>query len=187
MLASSQERLEEAVAVKATTMAARNKDKFQVQAEIRQMATEAASCRDLILRKELRKKLGKPGDDKDETSQVQAERIREQRCRGDSLVSCQGRRVHITVNRVLRVRVKMMKDNAKGAGDCFARTSNGVCVRHHALVREKIQRRVQSSSGVDNSTFGVSQEPRRQAAERMNRSWWKGGICTTGPSEAGQL
>ena len=32
-------------------------------------------------------------DDKDETSEVQAERIREQRCRGDTLVAWQGRKV----------------------------------------------------------------------------------------------
>ena len=48
-------------------------------------------------------------DDKSETPEVQAERISEQRCRGDSVVAFQGRRVQITVNRVLRARGKMLK------------------------------------------------------------------------------
>ena len=40
-------------------------------------------------------------DDKKETSKVQAERIRDQRSRGDSLAALQDRRVQITVDRVL--------------------------------------------------------------------------------------
>ena len=51
-------------------------------------------------------------DDKDETSEVQAERIR-------SRLAWQGRRVDITVGRVLRARGKMMKDRANGTGDCL--------------------------------------------------------------------
>ena len=43
-------------------------------------------------------------DDMDETSEVQAERIREQRCGGDSLVALRGRMVDITIDRVLRAR-----------------------------------------------------------------------------------
>ena len=62
-LEAPQKRLEEAAAaVKATLMATRNKNKFQVPAEIRQMATEVARCRNPILRKDLRKKRGRPGD-----------------------------------------------------------------------------------------------------------------------------
>ena len=51
---SLQERLEAAAAVKATTTATRNKNKFQVPAVIRKMATEAAKCRNPIFGKELR-------------------------------------------------------------------------------------------------------------------------------------
>ena len=64
-LISLQERLEEAeaeAAVKATTMATRNKNKFKIPAEIRKLATEAARGRNPILRKELRKQPGKPGE-----------------------------------------------------------------------------------------------------------------------------
>ena len=53
----SQERLEGAAAVvKATTMATRNKNKFKVPAEIRQVVTEVARCRNLVVNKVLRKK-----------------------------------------------------------------------------------------------------------------------------------
>ena len=55
-LLSLQARLEEAVvAVKATTMATRNNNKFKIPAEIRKLATEAARCRNPILR-------GRPDD-----------------------------------------------------------------------------------------------------------------------------
>ena len=42
--------------VKATTTAMRNKNKFTCPAEIREMAAEAAKCRDPVRRKSLRKK-----------------------------------------------------------------------------------------------------------------------------------
>ena len=45
--------------------------------------------------------------DKDETSEVQAERIQEQRRRGDGLAAWSGRKVDITVDSVLRAREKM--------------------------------------------------------------------------------
>ena len=51
-------------------------------------------------------------DDKDKTSQVQAERIRGQRWRGDSLEA-------LTVDRVFRARGKMMKIKANGPRDCL--------------------------------------------------------------------
>ena len=58
-------------------------------------------------------------DDKSETPEVQAERIREKRCRGDSVVAIQGRRVQITVNRVLRARGKMFSGKSNGPADCL--------------------------------------------------------------------
>ena len=58
-------------------------------------------------------------DDKTETSEVQAERIRPQRSRGDSLVALLGRQTQITVDRVLRARGKMMKNKANGPADCL--------------------------------------------------------------------
>ena len=58
-------------------------------------------------------------DDKAETSEVQAERIRHQRSGGDSLVALQGRQIHFSVDRVIRVRGKMMKNRANGPADCL--------------------------------------------------------------------
>ena len=59
-LVALQERLEEAAAaVKATTTAVRNRNKFTVPDEIREMAAEAATCRDLVRRKLLRKRAHK--------------------------------------------------------------------------------------------------------------------------------
>ena len=57
-------------------------------------------------------------DDKDETLEVQAERTREQRCRGDSLVAPRGRRAGMTIDRVLRARGKL-KNKANGPSDCM--------------------------------------------------------------------
>ena len=45
-------------------------------------------------------------DDELETPDVQAEGVRHQRCRGDSLVAVQGRPVRITVDRVVRAHGK---------------------------------------------------------------------------------
>ena len=61
----------------------------------------------------------KCSDDKSETPEAQAERIREQRCRGDSVVAFQGRQVQKTVNKVLRVRGKMLNGKSNGPADCF--------------------------------------------------------------------
>ena len=58
-------------------------------------------------------------DDKDETSQMQEERIQEQRHRGDCLEAGTGQKVQITVDRVLRARPKMMKNKANGPSDCW--------------------------------------------------------------------
>ena len=57
-------------------------------------------------------------DDKMETSEVQAERIRHQRSRGDSLAALQGRHIQITVDRVLRARGKLMTSK-NGPADCL--------------------------------------------------------------------
>ena len=55
-----QERLEDAAAaVKATTTAVRNENKFTVPGEIREMAAEAATCREPVRRKSLRKEASK--------------------------------------------------------------------------------------------------------------------------------
>ena len=56
-LVALQERLEEAAAaIKPTTTAMRNKNKFTVADEIRVVASEAAKCRDPVRRKSLRKR-----------------------------------------------------------------------------------------------------------------------------------
>ena len=134
-LAALLERLEEAAAaVKATTTALRNRNKFTVPDEIREMAAEAATCRDLVTKlwingrasedrdewtEEVRVHCEKCYDDKMETSEVQAERIRHQRSRADSLAVHQGRHFQITVDRVLRAWGKMMKNKANGPADCL--------------------------------------------------------------------
>ena len=58
-------------------------------------------------------------DDKEETPEVQAERIRRQRISGDRRVTLQGRRVTITVDKVLRARGKMLRNKANGSVDCL--------------------------------------------------------------------
>ena len=79
-------------------------------------------------------------EDKDETSQVQAERIRHQLGRVDSLVAWKGRKVEITVDGVLRARERMMKNNARGPSDCLAtemlqQLSMGQCTRSPSSLR----------------------------------------------------
>ena len=56
-------------------------------------------------------------DDKAETSEVQAERIRASEVSGDRRVALQRRRIQITVDRILRARGKM-KNKANGPADC---------------------------------------------------------------------
>ena len=46
--------------VKATMTAIRDKNKFKIPTEIRRMAIVVAKCRNPVLRKDLRKKLGRP-------------------------------------------------------------------------------------------------------------------------------
>ena len=185
--------------------------------DIREVAADAATCRDPVRRKLLRKRARKarrefeagravpPGGevihrpvvtklwingrasdhrdewteevrahceksyhDKTETSEVQAERIRHQRSRGDSLAALQGQHLQITVDRVLPARRKMMKNKANGPADCLV-TAMLQClqtedsVRGRALVREAIQRRMSGPRGVEDSSPCVSQEARRQA------------------------
>ena len=156
-----------AVEVLAAALASRDKNKFMVPEEIRELASLAAQCRDPVKRRVLRKKAQKARnefdarvgalprgkvvkklvvtklcvngratedreewceefrlhcekcyDDKSETSEKQAERIRVQRCRGDSAVAIQCRRVQITVTRVLRARGKMLRGKSNGPADC---------------------------------------------------------------------
>ena len=58
-------------------------------------------------------------DDKAETFEVRAERIRRQRISGDRHVALQGRRIQITVERFLSARGKMMRNKANGPADCL--------------------------------------------------------------------
>ena len=51
-------------------------------------------------------------DDPVETSEMQNERIRYQRCRKHSLIALQGRRIQITIDRNLRARREMIKNKA---------------------------------------------------------------------------
>ena len=60
-------------------------------------------------------------DDKAETSEVQAERIRRQRVSGDRRVALHGRRVQIAVDRILRARGKLMRNEANGPADCLVK------------------------------------------------------------------
>ena len=56
---------------------------------------------------------------KSETPDVQAERIRRPRTSGDRRGTLQGRRVTITVDKVLRARGKMLRNKANGPADCL--------------------------------------------------------------------
>ena len=58
-------------------------------------------------------------DDKAETPEAHAERIRRQRISGDRRVALHGRRVAITVDKVLRARGKMLRNKANGPADCL--------------------------------------------------------------------
>ena len=116
---------------------------------------------------EVRAHCDKCYDDKMETSEVQAERFRHQRSRGDRLAALQGQHIQITVDRVLRARGKMMKNKANGPADCLV-TEMLQCFptereRGGVLVREAVQRGVPSLKGVDNSSACVSPEARRKA------------------------
>ena len=101
-------------------------------------------------------------DDKDETSQMQEERIQEQRLRGDCLEAWTGKEVQITVDRVLRARPKMMKNKANGPSDCWVadmlQELPMESVYEIAPWFEKRSRRMSSPSGMGNSTFGIPQE-----------------------------
>ena len=69
---------------------------------------------------EVRTHFEKCYDDGIETPEVQAERVRYQRCRGDSLVALQGRQMQITVDRGPACTWgKMMKNKANGPVDCL--------------------------------------------------------------------
>ena len=74
-------------------------------------------------------------NDKDETSEVQAERIQEQRRRGDSLVAWRRRKVKITVDRVRQARGEMMKNKANSPSDCLVTEMFRVRARNHWCVK----------------------------------------------------
>ena len=73
-------------------------------------------------------------EDKDETSEVKAERIRGQRRSVHRRVVLQERQLMITVDKVLRAPGKMFRNNATGPADCLfdrkvATSPDGSCVR----------------------------------------------------------
>ena len=101
--------------------------------------------------------------DKSETSEKQAERIRVQQCRGDSAVAIQGRRMQITVNRVLRARGKMLRGKSNGLADCLvveklSRLPTEVIYEVTHWFQKRFSRRLQSSRGPAHFTLGVPQE-----------------------------
>ena len=71
--------------------------------------------------KELRAHCERSYDYKEDTSEVQAERIRRQRRRADRRVAQQGRRVMITVDKVLWARGTMLRNKANGPADCLVK------------------------------------------------------------------
>ena len=100
-------------------------------------------------------------DDKDEMSDVQAERIRGH-----------GSRVQIIIHRVLPARGTLMKNEEDGhamPGDRdAARCTHGVRVRDHPLIRES-SRRSAEPQRPGKSCVWSSQEARRQRRERPTR------------------
>ena len=151
-----------AVEIKATTLASRNKNKFMVPEEIREMASLAAKCRDPARRKVLRKKAqkargefdarmgalprgkvvkkpvvmklwvnGRATEDREEwcedaknvtmiNQRRRKNKLRESEYRGAEVaVAIQGRRVQITVDRVLRARGKMLRGKSNGPAGCL--------------------------------------------------------------------
>ena len=81
---------------------------------------------------------------------------------GDRRVAHQGRRVMITVDKVLRARGKIWSSRLSGDGNA-AMSPDGNCLRGSSLVRQAFPRRVPCPGGVENSSLGVPQEARRQA------------------------
>ena len=95
--------------------------------------------------------------------------IRLQRCSGDRRVALQGRRVTITVDKVLRARGKMLRNKSNGPADCLVTEvlqcfPDGDCLRRYALIRQAFQRRAPCLGGVETATLRVLQT-RRQAWE----------------------
>ena len=102
-------------------------------------------------------------DDKSETSEIQAERIRVQRCRGDCAVALQGRQVQITVNRVLRARGKMSRGKSNGPADCLvvemlSRLPTEVIYGVTQWFQKRFQGDCRAPRGLANFALGVSQE-----------------------------
>ena len=72
-------------------------------------------------------------DDKVETSQMQQERIQEQRRRGDGLEAWTGRKIEIPVDKFLRGCGKMMKNKANAPSECLV-TENITGTSHEIRV-----------------------------------------------------
>ena len=102
-------------------------------------------------------------DDKDATSRVEEERIQEQRRRADCLEAWIARRVEIAVDRVLRARVKMMKNNANGPSDCMvtdmlqALPMESVYETTHWFGK-RFRAACRAPAARENSTSGIPQE-----------------------------
>ena len=80
-------------------------------------------------------------DDKEETSEVQAERIRRQRRSGDRRVAHQGRRVMITVDKVLQDAPEQSQWSSRLSGNRnAAMSSDRDHLRGGTLVRQTVQR-----------------------------------------------
>ena len=96
-------------------------------------------------------------DDKMGTPEVQAETVLYERNRGDILITLQGRRKRISVDRG-DVEVEGQRACQLLGDRDAAMFTKGDCARGHALVRETVQGRVPCSRGVGNSSPGVSQK-----------------------------
>ena len=97
---------------------------------------------------------------------MQAERICHKRSRGESSIALQDRRTRSTVDRVLRARKKMMKNNANEPADCMViemlQCLPMEIVFEVTSVREKVQKRMLGSRGVEKFSpwyFSRSQRP----------------------------
>ena len=104
-------------------------------------------------------------DVKMETSEVQVERIRHQRSRGDWWAARRGRHIQISRQSSARAREndeEQAQQSRRLLGDRdVAVFADGDLSRGGVLVRESVQRGVSGPRGVDNSSPCVSQEARR--------------------------
>lgn len=104
-------------------------------------------------------------DDKEEFPEVLVERIRRQRSSGDRRVAPQGRRVTITVDKVLWTRGKMLRNKANGPSDSLVTEM----LRGNTLVRQALQRRMPWSRGVENSSPVFRKKPYAKLEKGLQR------------------